>query len=153
MTECGAPVFFEQQGGSRASSEYFPRRTHVAGFPDERIAIEMKRTDTAGGRLKAALLADFEFAEAELVIVEEACRVADILERIETELGSALLLTAGSRGQAVENPLLRSARDHGAHLIKLLTALGLPGVEDESESPATAAARKAALIRWHGRAS
>lgn len=112
-----------------------------------------QKQETAGQKLKEALLADFEFSATEMVLVEEACRIADTLERIEGELESAELLADGSRGQPAENPLLRSARDHGSDLMRVLTSLRLPIVEPEDADPRSAAARKAAMVRWHGRAS
>lgn len=51
------------------------------------------------------------------------------------------------------SPLIRSQIELGQHLVRLLEALALPlGDEDTPESQTTQQARRAATIRWHGKA-
>ncbi len=111
-----------------------------------------KKTDSAGDRLRKAILAEFELTDPELELLAKAASVADLLDRVEGELAGAPLVEAGSRGQPVASPLIRSQIELGGHLVRLLEALALPlGDEDNEESRTTQQARKAAMVRWHGR--
>jgi hypothetical protein len=109
---------------------------------------------SAGARLRAAIEGEFELTEAEGLLLAKACATADLLERVEREVATALLLAVGSRHQPVPNPLIQTHVELGAHLVRLLQALRVPlGEEDLEESTTSRLARKAAMTRWHGRSA
>jgi hypothetical protein len=111
-----------------------------------------KRPVSAGDRLRAAILDEFELSEAEAQLLEKAAATADLLERVEAEVAVAPLVKAGSRGQPVAHPLIETQVELGAHLVRLLGALGLPLTEDDPQgAEVSRMARKAAMARWHGR--
>lgn len=93
----------------------------------------------------------YEFRPDELCILEDACRTLDLVDRLEKDLRGADLVTAGSMGQDVANPLLSEVRQHRTVFARLAKQLALP---DEGEAPAAAAgerstkARDAAAGRW-----
>jgi hypothetical protein len=60
----------------------------------------------------------------------EACRLLDLLDRLEREVADTSLTAAGSTGQTVAHPLLGELRGGRTQLAALLAALG---VEDEDE--------------------
>lgn len=108
-----------------------------------------KPSQGPGDRLKAAILADFELNAAELALLDRAAALTDELERIEVEMAGRPVVTTGSRGQEVADPLLREHRQHSETLQRLIEAIGLPlAGEDEGESAITKRARRAAQVRW-----
>lgn len=108
-----------------------------------------KKKPSAGARLTRGILALYELTPAELLLLERAAAVADALERIDAAVAKAALVTAGSKGQRVAEPLLREQREHAARLASLLEAIALPDRgEDTGRSAASRAAQRAAQVRW-----
>lgn len=104
----------------------------------------------AGRRLwKQLTNGDYEFNSAEIRILEDACREADIIDRIEGELGSAALVVSGSQGQPVASPLVQEVRQHRMVFKSLVAALKLPDDEESSGSESDAA-RTLAFKRHYG---
>ncbi len=105
-----------------------------------------------GRALWRAVLADFELRADERVVLTAACRTADELDRLETELATAEVMVEGSTGQMRVNPLFTEVRQHRKVLGTLLRQLGL--VEDEEDEGkvvplhVTAMKRAAANMRW-----
>src|SRR5258706_3752361 len=64
----------------------------------------------SGRALWRGILADYGLAPHERVILMQCCRVADRLDAIEAELGSADLVVTGSTGQPKSHPLLAEWR-------------------------------------------
>ena len=106
-----------------------------------------------GLRLWESTTADMVLDPDELVLLEEACRVADEIDTLWAALGEQGPLTKGSRGQQVASPLLREIRGHRLVLSRILRQLGAtnPGDEESGErlSPSERG-RKAAIARHHG---
>lgn len=105
---------------------------------------------TRAERLWDALTDGYEFRPDELVVLEDACREMDIIDRLEDELAISPLMVEGSMGQQVASPLVSELRQHRAVVARLLAQLKIP---DESGSGATPlsrsdAARRAANARW-----
>lgn len=111
-------------------------------------------------RLWHAVADKYELRPDEYRLLEDVCRQAAIVDRLERELVGAPMIMRGSMGQAVANPLLTEIRQHRASVASLFRQLGLPddeveaaGVVDVSRS---VQAREAAKSRWtvaHGNAS
>jgi len=101
-----------------------------------------------GKRLWDRIVGDFTLRPDELRILEDACREADLVDRIDGELRDAPLTVPGSMGQPVASPLVQEVRQHRAVLKTLLAQLKL--TEDgETEAVArSASARAAANARW-----
>jgi hypothetical protein len=106
----------------------------------------------AGRDLFKQIVDVYELRPDEVRILLDACREADLVDRLEKALSlEGELTTEGSMGQLVITPLLSEIRQHRAVLANLLKALklpaGKPGEPDEKASVAEAA-RKAARARW-----
>jgi hypothetical protein len=116
-----------------------------------------KKAETPGTRLRKAILGQYELNPAELLLLDRAAAIADALERIDAEVAAADLVTRGSMGQRVAEPLLREQREHAARLTSLLESIALPGRDEVAGRSATSmAAQRAAQARWarqKGRAS
>lgn len=79
-----------------------------------------------GRRLWSDIGGDFELRPDELRILEAACRTADDLARVDAALVGAPVLTTGSMGQDVVNPLFAMALAHRRQLAGLVKQLNLP---------------------------
>ena len=104
----------------------------------------------AGKRLWAAVAESFVLNPGELAMLEQACRTADELDRLERAVRALPdLVTTGSTGQLKPHPLLEDVRRHRLLLERLTSALNLP---DDTEEVGLRAgsrhARKAAQGRW-----
>lgn len=104
-----------------------------------------------GRALWSSIAGTYELRADELCTLEDACREADLIERLHAELAVAELTTKGSMGQEVASPYVSEIRQHRTVLTNLLKGLKLP------DSPAGAtrkraatseAARSAARARW-----
>ena len=108
-----------------------------------------KKPESPGGHLQAAILDAFELNAAEVLLLGQAAAIADELERVNVELAARPLITAGSTGQDVADPLRSVQRQHAETLARLLAAIALPVAdEDEGRSVTSASASRAATIRW-----
>lgn len=113
------------------------------------------RTPTGLGKAGASLWKDvtggWELHDADLRVLELACRELDLCAQIDKELASDTLVVSGSMGQPVVNGLLQELRRHRATFAALIKQLALPDeVGDEGETTSSNA-RAAAKARWaHG---
>ncbi|MEV7983339.1 hypothetical protein [Streptomyces sp. NPDC086519] len=105
-----------------------------------------------GLRLWTDTLADLEMDPDELLLLEEACRLADELDEMGVLLANSAMLSKGSRGQPVANPLIREIRGHRLALSRVLRQLGAtrPGEDEQERLTPSQRGRKAALARHHG---
>lgn len=124
---------------------------------DRRKAPAPKNLGAAGLALWQKVTGQWTLRPDELRVLEDACREATLVDRIETELTNDDLMISGSQGQLVINPLVSEVRQHRGVLRGLLAQLKLPdegaGAEDGARS---SQARDAAKSRWavaHGKAS
>lgn len=110
----------------------------------------------AGTRLVETITNTFDFSEepGKQAILERAARTADTIEALEAEAATQSLISKGSMGQAVINPLVAEARAQTSLLDKLLKSLGLPDSDEDTAAKAEQRqrqARKAAQTRWNNR--
>jgi len=105
----------------------------------------------AGQALWDSIIPAYELKPDELVILKHACREEDLIDRLETALASADLITHGSMGQEVASPFVSELRQHRSTQAQMLKKINIP------DTPASAArkkasvsdsARKAARTRW-----
>lgn len=112
---------------------------------------DLGRSEPAGLREKGARLwqevtSGYKLRSDELDVLEDVCREADLIDKIERELESADLMVVGSQGQFVVNPLVAEARQHRATKMSLWKRLALP--DPVSVSGETNQQRSAAQTRW-----
>lgn len=108
-----------------------------------------------GGRLWREVTGSYKLRSDELDILEDACREADLIDKIERELERSDLMVLGSQGQMVVNPLIAEARQHRATKMSLWRRLALPD-PGATEAPVENQQRAAAQSRWasaHGTGS
>jgi hypothetical protein len=86
----------------------------------------------AGQALWRAVFERFELGHHEMLILREAARTVDRLDRLAEEGRDAELVTTNFKGDPVANPLLVEARQQQIVLARLLAALRLP--DDETDT-------------------
>lgn len=99
-----------------------------------------------GARLWSDVTSGYKLRHDELDVLEDVCREADLIDKIERELEVSDLMVVGSQGQMVMNPLVSEARQHRATKMSLWKRLALPDPM-VSEAPANQQ-RAAAQSRW-----
>lgn len=107
----------------------------------------------AGKKLWTATTEKYELRQDELEVLRAVCAEADLITRMEEDLGSADLTVTGSMGQLVAHPLVGELRQHRATMAALLRGMKLP---DDSGVGASNQQREAAQSRWaaaHGSAA
>lgn len=108
-----------------------------------------KKPESAGARLREAVLDRYELDPAEVVLLDAAAALADVCERLDEAVAEAPLTVEGSRGQPVAQPLLLQQRKHHERLQRLLEGLKLPAKgELQGASARSRAAQAAAQERW-----
>jgi P27 family predicted phage terminase small subunit len=115
-----------------------------------------KRRPSAPSGLKARglglwrrIVAEYDLAPAELEVLGEACKVANVCDDLAAVLERDGLTVAGSKGQPRAHPALVELRGQRGQLAQLLAQLRLPG--EALETAQSARARKAATSRWDRR--
>lgn len=105
-----------------------------------------------GLKLWTDTVAELEMDPDELVLLEEACRLADELDEMGVLLANSSMLSTGSRGQQVANPLIREIRGHRLALSRVLRQLGATrqGEDEQERLTPSQRGRKAAIARHHG---
>lgn len=95
-----------------------------------------------------------EFGPDGVRLLVDACREADVIQRLEDELRKSPLMVRGSQGQLVASPLVSEVRQHRSVLAALLKGLKLvqpvAGADASrlAEQAASEKARAAARARW-----
>jgi hypothetical protein len=109
-----------------------------------------KGLQTAGKRFWREMNQTYEFDVDRLVILEQACRELDLIERLQDIVSEAdSLRTRGSQGQEVSIPEVGAVKEHRSLLNTLIKSLDLPSEDaDNGKMTRSEAGRKAAMARW-----
>jgi phage terminase small subunit len=86
--------------------------------------------NAAGRRLWDASTDEFELANHELALLEEACRVRDRIVELDAAVKSGGLMISSSQGDRV-HPAVSECRQQRLTLARLLATLGIPGLDDD----------------------
>lgn len=113
-----------------------------------------KRPTNLGKRGRAlwdSIVPAYDLRPDEISTLEDACREADLIERLNAELATSELTTRGSMGQEVASPFVSEIRQHRTVLAALLKSLKLPdtpaGVQRKA-AHTSEQRRAAARARW-----
>ncbi len=104
-----------------------------------------------GKRLWSEIVSSYDLRPDEVRVLADACREADLVERLEVDLRDEPLMVKGSQGQLVASPLVSEVRQHRMVLSALLKALKLPDTNataKQKDERVSEQARKAARARW-----
>lgn len=108
---------------------------------------------SAGRNLWKDITGMWDLRPDELRILGDACREADLIERLEKGLEEAPLTAFGSQGQEVIHPLFSEVRQHRSTLAALLRQLKLTEADEDVDAGSGPMSRqesatKAAKARW-----
>ncbi len=91
---------------------------------------------SAGRRLWRSALEDYQFDVHEELLLLQACRTADRLDRLEVEASQGTVTVTNYKGDQVAHPAMVEARQQSITLARLLAALRMPaGDEGEMVRP------------------
>lgn len=101
----------------------------------------------AGKRLWRAVTDEYELQEHEELLLREACRTVDRLDRLAKEAAAGSVTVTNVKGDQVANPAMVEARQQSLALARLLASLRLPAGEESAQPQRRGAARGAYGIR------
>lgn len=85
----------------------------------------------AGRRLWTSALADYDFDVHEELLLLQACRCADRLDRLAVECENNPVTVVNTKGDQVPHPALTESRQQSITLARLVAALRMPSGESE----------------------
>ncbi|HVB77231.1 MAG TPA: hypothetical protein VNI34_05445 [Candidatus Nitrosotalea sp.] len=87
----------------------------------------------AGRKLWRAVTDEYDLLAHEELLLLQACRCADHLDRLADEATHGTVTVENFRGDQVANPAMVEARQQSITLSRLLASLRLPSGEEEGE--------------------
>ncbi len=90
----------------------------------------------AGRRLWRSVLSDFELAEHEVVLLRQACRVADLCDQLHARVAADGPMLTTRLGEQKVHPAVVELRQQRIVLARLIVALRVPLGDQEDQSPA-----------------
>jgi hypothetical protein len=88
---------------------------------------------TVGRKLWRSILTDYEFDQHEMVLLERACRVADVCAALQAVVDSDGPMTTNRFGDAVAHPALVELRQQSIVFARLVAALRVPATDDDAQ--------------------
>lgn len=92
-----------------------------------------KGLSSSGRRLWNAALADHDFDVHEELLLLQACRCADHLDRLAAEAHAGSVTVTNVKGDEVAHPAMVEARQQSLVLARLLASLRMPSGEEGAE--------------------
>jgi phage terminase small subunit len=86
---------------------------------------------SAGRKLWDAAVAEFEWAQHELAMLEEACRTRDRIVQLDAKVSDDGMMIESSQGMRI-HPGVAEARQQRLTLARLLATLGIPPLTGDS---------------------
>lgn len=114
-------------------------------------ALMPTRLGAAGKQLWQQIVLGYDLRPDEVRVLVDACREADMIDKLEAAQRDQPLMVRGSQGQLVASPLVSELRQHRTVLAALLKGLKLPDTDAQAGQRAALEsdqARAAARARW-----
>jgi hypothetical protein len=86
---------------------------------------------TGGARLWKRVLDEFELGEHEEAVLLQACRIVDVLDRLQAVIDAEEVIVTSSQGPKM-NPAVVEFRQQAVVLAKCMASLRIPLGEEES---------------------
>jgi phage terminase small subunit len=94
-----------------------------------------RNLDAAGRKLWDAGVAEFEWAQHELAMLEDACRIRDRVVQLDKAVETDGVMLTSSQGMRV-HPAIGEARQQRLAMARLLATLGIPPLGEDDLPPA-----------------
>ncbi|OEV03818.1 hypothetical protein AN219_37715 [Streptomyces nanshensis] len=106
-----------------------------------------KELGTSGTRLWDDVMDAQQLDVHEELLLLQACRTADLLDRLSTAASKAELTVTNPKGDRVSNPLVTEHRQQSLVLARLLASLRMPSGDEESRPQRRGSARGSYGVR------
>lgn len=103
-----------------------------------------KELNESGKLLWNRVLKTFELANHEELVLLQACRLADNLDRLQADLGTGSMMLESSQGSRI-HPAAVEARQQSLALAKIMASLRIPFGDDDSQPQNRSGVRAAKL--------
>lgn len=103
--------------------------------------------DESGTRLWDSVAEGFDLDVHEQLLLLQACRTADLLDRLARRAEGAELTVVNAKGEQVTAPWITEHRQQSLVLARLLASLRLPSGEDDERPQRRGAARGSYGVR------
>ena len=97
--------------------------------------------DESGTRLWESVAGEFDLDVHEQLLLLQACRTADLLDRLSREAARGRLTVKNAKGEEVTNPVITEHRQQSLVLARLLASLRMPSGEEDERPQRRGAAR------------
>lgn len=103
-----------------------------------------KELASTGKKLWNRVLKEFELADHEELVLLQACRIADNLDRLQLDLGTGTMLLESSQGSRI-HPAAVEARQQSLALAKIMASLRIPFGDEDAQPQKRSGVRGASL--------
>ena len=104
--------------------------------------------DSAGKRLWREVTSRYDLAPHEAELLRQACRVVDLLARVDVALMDSELVVEGHAGQPRAHPLMAASVMQRSVLDGLFRSMGLPMPDEDEGRRRSKSAVAVARARW-----
>ncbi|GAA2796529.1 hypothetical protein [Streptomyces showdoensis] len=101
----------------------------------------------SGTRLWESVAGEFDLDVHEQLLLLQACRTADLLDRLSLEASRGRLTVKNAKGEEVTNPVITEHRQQSLVLARLLASLRMPSGEEDERPQRRGAARGSYGVR------
>jgi hypothetical protein len=102
----------------------------------------------SGTALWRGVMRNYELSPSEVVTLEQCCRQADLIARLDTELAGSPVVVEGSMGQPKTHPLVAAVAEARRTLDILQRSLALPMPDEDAGTRRAPQQVAAAQARW-----
>lgn len=111
------------------------------------VAVTPDGLDESGTRLWESVADGYDLEVHEQLLLLQACRTADLLDRLSTAAARGRLTVMNVKGEEVTNPVITEHRQQSLVLARLLASLRMPSGEEEGRPQRRGAARGSYGVR------
>lgn len=101
----------------------------------------------SGRRLWESVTGTYDLDVHEELLLMQACRTADLLDRLSAAAAKGGLTVVNAKGDTVANPVITEHRQQSLVLARLLASLRMPSGEEEARPQRRGAVRGAYGVR------
>ncbi|MGY0067189.1 hypothetical protein ACWZEH_10225 [Streptomyces sp. QTS137] len=111
------------------------------------VAVTPGELGESGARLWESVFEHFDLDVHEELVLLQACRTADLLDRLARRADGAELTVVNAKGEQVTAPWITEHRQQSLVLARLLASLRMPSGEEDSRPQRRGAARGSYGVR------